>query len=208
MMVISVAAIGIFSAYMLYDLKQIPDGGGINYISATLALYLDLFNVFQSLLALLGIMGASATDRQRSSSQERPRLRTGAFLRALNLAPGCRYQAYMPPLNPTYRLARIALLALALPLLGGLRDPQPAQDRAWFKGGPRPGRWRRRRRTLRGWRTTSPLNPKAAKAQVFNGLEGRWTMGTCARTSSRAHALGAHAAGAKPAAAPPNSPEG
>ncbi|WP_243019938.1 Bax inhibitor-1/YccA family protein [Simplicispira sedimenti] len=57
MMAISVAAIGIFSAYMLYDLKQIMDGGETNYISATLALYLDLFNVFQSLLALLGIMG-------------------------------------------------------------------------------------------------------------------------------------------------------
>jgi modulator of FtsH protease len=57
MLVISVMAIGIFSAYMLYDLKQIVDGGETNYISATLALYLDAFNVFQSLLALLGIMG-------------------------------------------------------------------------------------------------------------------------------------------------------
>ena len=57
MMAISVAAIGIFSAFMLYDLKQIMDGGETNYISATLALYLDLFNVFQSLLALLGIAG-------------------------------------------------------------------------------------------------------------------------------------------------------
>ncbi len=57
MMAISVAAIGIFSAFMLYDLKQILDGGETNYISATLRLYLDLFNVFQSLLMLLGIMG-------------------------------------------------------------------------------------------------------------------------------------------------------
>ena len=57
MLAISVAAIGIFSVYMLYDLKQIMDGGETNYISATLALYLDLFNVFQSLLALLGIFG-------------------------------------------------------------------------------------------------------------------------------------------------------
>jgi modulator of FtsH protease len=57
MLAISVAAIGVFSAYMLYDLKQIVDGGETNYISATLALYLDIINVFQSLLALLGIMG-------------------------------------------------------------------------------------------------------------------------------------------------------
>ena len=58
MMAISMLAIGIFSAYMLYDIKQIIDGGETNYISATLSLYLDVFNVFQSLLALLGIMGS------------------------------------------------------------------------------------------------------------------------------------------------------
>ncbi len=57
MLVFSVMAIGIFSAYMLYDLKRIIDGGETNYISATLAVYLDLFNIFQSLLALLGIFG-------------------------------------------------------------------------------------------------------------------------------------------------------
>ena len=57
MMAISVATIAIFSAFMLYDLKRIMDGGETNYISATLALYLDLFNVFQGLLALLGIAG-------------------------------------------------------------------------------------------------------------------------------------------------------
>lgn len=55
MLVISTLCIGIFSAYMLYDLKQIIDGGETNYISATLALYLDIFNVFQSLLVILGI---------------------------------------------------------------------------------------------------------------------------------------------------------
>ena len=59
MMAISVLAIGIFSAFMLYDLKRIIDGGETNYISATLALYLSIFNVFQSLLALLGIGGGS-----------------------------------------------------------------------------------------------------------------------------------------------------
>jgi modulator of FtsH protease len=55
MLAISTLAIGVFSLYMLYDLKQILDGGETNYISATLALYLDIFNVFQSLLAILGI---------------------------------------------------------------------------------------------------------------------------------------------------------
>ncbi len=54
---VSVIAIGLFSAFMVYDLKRIIDGGETNYISATLALYLDIYNVFQSLLALLGVFG-------------------------------------------------------------------------------------------------------------------------------------------------------
>lgn len=57
MMVISTLSMLIFSAYLLYDLKNIVVGGEQNYISATLALYLDLINVFQSMLALLGIFG-------------------------------------------------------------------------------------------------------------------------------------------------------
>jgi modulator of FtsH protease len=59
MLVISVMAIAIFSGFMLYDLKRIVDGGETNYITATLALYLDAFNVFQSLLALLGLAGSN-----------------------------------------------------------------------------------------------------------------------------------------------------
>jgi len=57
MAVLSVMAIGIFSAFMLVDLKRIVDGGETNYISATLGLYLSIFNVFQSLLMLLGLFG-------------------------------------------------------------------------------------------------------------------------------------------------------
>ena len=57
MLTLSVIAIGLFSAFMLYDIKRVIDGGETNYISATLAIYLDIYNVFQSLLALLGIFG-------------------------------------------------------------------------------------------------------------------------------------------------------
>ncbi|HEX5686879.1 MAG TPA: Bax inhibitor-1/YccA family protein [Ideonella sp.] len=57
MITLSVVAIGIFSAFILYDLKQVQDGVETNYISATLSVYLSLFNVFQSLLSLLGIFG-------------------------------------------------------------------------------------------------------------------------------------------------------
>ena len=58
---IALALLGIviFSAFMLYDLQRIINGGETNYITATLALYLDIFNVFQNLLALLGIGGSS-----------------------------------------------------------------------------------------------------------------------------------------------------
>ncbi len=59
MMTISVLAIGIFSAYMLYDVQRVVNGGETNYISATLAIYLDLYNVFTNLLALLGIFGGN-----------------------------------------------------------------------------------------------------------------------------------------------------
>jgi len=57
MLTMLVLSIAVFSAFMLYDIKRIIDGGETNYISATLALYLDVYNVFQSLLALLGIFG-------------------------------------------------------------------------------------------------------------------------------------------------------
>jgi modulator of FtsH protease len=57
MLTLSVVAIGLFSAFMVYDLKRVIDGGETNYISATLAIYLDIYNVFQSLLALLGVFG-------------------------------------------------------------------------------------------------------------------------------------------------------
>lgn len=56
---ISVIAIGIFSAFILYDVQQVINGGETNYISATLAIYLDVYNIFSNLLALLGIFGGN-----------------------------------------------------------------------------------------------------------------------------------------------------
>jgi len=57
MLTLLVLMLGIFSAFMLYDIKRVIDGGETNYISATLAIYLDIYNVFQALLSLLGIFG-------------------------------------------------------------------------------------------------------------------------------------------------------
>ena len=59
MITISVIAIGIFSAFILHDLKRVKDGEETNYISATLGVYLSLYNVFQSLLSILGIAGGN-----------------------------------------------------------------------------------------------------------------------------------------------------
>ncbi len=59
MLTLSVLAIGIFSAFLLVDLQRIIQGGETNYISATLAVYLDLYNIFVNLLMLLGIFGGS-----------------------------------------------------------------------------------------------------------------------------------------------------
>jgi modulator of FtsH protease len=58
MITLSVLAIGIFSAFILYDLKRVQDGHETNYITATLGVYLSIYNVFQSLLMLLGIGGS------------------------------------------------------------------------------------------------------------------------------------------------------
>jgi modulator of FtsH protease len=54
---LSVMAIMIFSAYLLYDVQQIVNGGQTNYILATLSVYLSVYNIFSNLLALLGIFG-------------------------------------------------------------------------------------------------------------------------------------------------------
>jgi modulator of FtsH protease len=59
MITISVIAIGIFSAFILHDLKRVKDGEETNYITATLGVYISLYNVFTALLSLLGIFGGS-----------------------------------------------------------------------------------------------------------------------------------------------------
>lgn len=55
---ISVMAIGIFSAFILFDVQRVINGGETNYITATLSIYLDLYNIFTSLLSLLGLGGS------------------------------------------------------------------------------------------------------------------------------------------------------
>jgi modulator of FtsH protease len=56
---IATMAVAVFSAFIVYDLKRIIDGGETNYVTATLAIYLDVYNVFTSLLQLLMALGGS-----------------------------------------------------------------------------------------------------------------------------------------------------
>ena len=59
MLTVSVLAIAIFSGFMLYDVNRVINGGETNYVSATLAIYLDIYNVFSNLLMILGIFGGN-----------------------------------------------------------------------------------------------------------------------------------------------------
>lgn len=59
MLTISVMAIAIFSALLLVDLQRVINGGETNYVTATLAIYLDVYNIFANLLMLLGIFGGN-----------------------------------------------------------------------------------------------------------------------------------------------------
>ncbi|MBK9625421.1 MAG: Bax inhibitor-1/YccA family protein [Rhodocyclaceae bacterium] len=50
---LSALGVMIFSAYVLYDINNIVKGGETNYISATLNVYLDIYNIFINLLNLI-----------------------------------------------------------------------------------------------------------------------------------------------------------
>jgi len=55
---ISGIAVLIFSGFILYDVNRIVRGGETNYIMATLALYLNIYNLFVHLLhILMAVMG-------------------------------------------------------------------------------------------------------------------------------------------------------
>ncbi|HMH19302.1 MAG TPA: Bax inhibitor-1/YccA family protein [Burkholderiales bacterium] len=61
--VVLLALLGMFilfsSAAILWQINAIVRGGETNYISATLTLYVSIYNIFSSLLQLLGIFGGS-----------------------------------------------------------------------------------------------------------------------------------------------------
>lgn len=54
---LSAVIVLLMSGLILYDTSRIIHGGETNYIRATVALYLDIYNLFTSLLHLLGAFG-------------------------------------------------------------------------------------------------------------------------------------------------------
>ncbi len=56
-LMISAVVIMIMSGFILYDTSRIVHGGETNYVLATIGLYMTIFNIFISLLQILGIMG-------------------------------------------------------------------------------------------------------------------------------------------------------
>jgi FtsH-binding integral membrane protein len=54
---ISTLVIVVFSLFLLHDLQRIVRGGETNYLMAATGVYLSLFNIFASLLQLLGFLG-------------------------------------------------------------------------------------------------------------------------------------------------------
>jgi len=55
---LSGVALLLFSGFILYDVSRIVNGGETNYVMATLAIYLDIYNLFVNLLQLLmALMG-------------------------------------------------------------------------------------------------------------------------------------------------------
>jgi|TARA_B100001964_G_scaffold223721_1_gene269911 modulator of FtsH protease len=51
---LSAAIVFLMSGFILYDTSRILHGGETNYLMATVALYLDIYNLFVSLLHILG----------------------------------------------------------------------------------------------------------------------------------------------------------
>ena len=55
---VSAAIVFIMSGFILYDTSRIINGGETNYIRATVSMYLNIYNLFTSILHLLGVFGS------------------------------------------------------------------------------------------------------------------------------------------------------
>ncbi len=53
-LLISLAAIVIFSLFMVFDVQRVVSGGETNYVMAAVSIYLNIYNIFSSLLQVFG----------------------------------------------------------------------------------------------------------------------------------------------------------
>lgn len=58
MMAINGVIVLLMSGFILYDTSRIVNGGETNYVLATIGLYLNILNLFTSLLQLLGFFSS------------------------------------------------------------------------------------------------------------------------------------------------------
>jgi modulator of FtsH protease len=56
-LVLAFATLIVFTVYLIYDVQRVVQGGETNYILATTSIYLDLVNIFVSLLQIFGFLG-------------------------------------------------------------------------------------------------------------------------------------------------------
>lgn len=52
-LVLSFVGLLLFSAYLIYEVQQVVNGGETNYVRATMSVYIDVVNIFMSLLNIL-----------------------------------------------------------------------------------------------------------------------------------------------------------
>jgi modulator of FtsH protease len=55
---LSIAAVIIFSAFMVFDVQRVVNGGETNYVLAATSIYLNIYNIFSSILQLLSIFSS------------------------------------------------------------------------------------------------------------------------------------------------------
>ena len=51
--ILSIAAIVVFSLFMVFDVQRVVQGGETNYVMAAVSIYLNIYNIFSALLQLL-----------------------------------------------------------------------------------------------------------------------------------------------------------
>ncbi len=86
MITLAVLIIGIFSFFILYDLKRVREGEETNYITATLGVYLSLYNIFRACWRSSASAAAAATDCAAANRPDERRGPSGPRFHCSNTA--------------------------------------------------------------------------------------------------------------------------